>query len=328
MTLASRYGQFDVPAEDDLIVTSLHKYGEWAQLELDILAGFIGKNDTVVDAGAFIGTHSRAFSAMVGRNGKVHAFEPNPSIFPFLAKNAALAQYSNIISYPFALGAIEESRLLISGLAGHNQGASKLTPCDRETTADLLEVKPLDCLDITTVDFIKADVEGMERLLLTGAEETIKRSRPAIFLEVNSVEASFGILEWARHLKYLNYGLINPAFNPRNFNRESVNIFHDAKECGLLLLHEDKMNERFQYIEHLGLPEVKTTDDLVLLLLHKPQYPHEVLAKTSVAMKLGINYPAPSFKNVKKRNLGQAILDALPLPSFLRGDREFRKKRP
>ena len=181
MILSCRYGDFAAPAEDDLILNSLSQYGEWAQREVDALAGFIDKDNTVVDAGAFIGTHSRAFSSLVGQNGRVHAFEPNSSIYPFLEQNAAQARFSNIVSHPFALGAIEESRAFVSGLTRYNQGASSLVLCDKETTHELIDVKPLDSFAITMVDFIKADVEGMELMLLMGAEETINRSKSTIF---------------------------------------------------------------------------------------------------------------------------------------------------
>lgn len=233
-----------------------------------------------------------------------------PSTLSF-EQNAAQARFSNIVSHPFALGAIEESRAFVSGLTRYNQGASSLVLCDKETTHELIDVKPLDSFAITMVDFIKADVEGMELMLLMGAEETINRSKSTIFLEVNSLEASFGIFEWARQRKYLPYGLISSAFNPHNFNQESANMFGNAKECGLLLVHEEKVGARLSCINRLNMPEIKTTDDLVLLLLHKPQYPDEVLAKTAAARKLGIDYPAPVLKKFEERNaeLSEVVAD-------------------
>ena len=102
---------------------------------------------------------------------------------------------------------------------------------------------------------------------------------------------------------------IYPAFNPQNFNLESINIFGDANECGLLLIHKSKMKTCLSIIESLKMPAIKKMDDLVLLLLHKPQYAYEVLVETSVAIKLGINYSAPILKNTAAENfkLGQLV---------------------
>ena len=64
MLVAGRYGSFEIPDEKDLVANSLRLYGEWAQSEIDALANFIQEGSVVVDVGAFIGTHSRAFSGM------------------------------------------------------------------------------------------------------------------------------------------------------------------------------------------------------------------------------------------------------------------------
>jgi FkbM family methyltransferase len=294
--VSCRYGQIAIPGEDDLIATSLRHYGEWAQVELDTLANFISVGNVVIDAGAFIGTHARAFSAMVGKAGVVHAFEPNDSIYEILHKNVAKSPIANIVTYPLALGSVAERRLLVSGPEGDNQGACRLAPRDGDNGEETANVTTLDAVGIEIVDFIKADVEGMELTLLVGADKTINESKPVIFLEVNSLEASYGVLDWARQRKYLAYASVSPAFNPQNFNGVPVNILGEAKECGLLLIHQDKINEHLVSIERLGIPEVKTADDLVLLLLHKPQYAYEVLAKTAVSEKWGVVYPAPSLE--------------------------------
>jgi len=297
MILSCRYGKFLVPECKDIIVDSLLRYGEWAQAEIDVLARFINQGNIVIDAGSFIGTHSRAFSSMVGQKGEVHAFEPNKNIIPFLEANAKRSQFLNIVIHPYALGENYARMALINGCT-ENQGSCRLADCDKDNDQYTVEVRPLDTCGIKKVDFIKADVEGMELALLKGADGLISFSKPVIFVEANSLEVACNVLEWARQKNYLVYGIITMAFNPDNFNQEKVNIFGQSKECGLLLVHEEKKNIYLASINRLNLPEIFTFDDLALLLLHKPQYAYEILEKTKTASVLGIAYYSPVLRKV------------------------------
>ena len=229
---------------------------------------------------------------MAGERGKVYAFEANSSIFPILEKNAELARLGNIAAFGIGLGATDREMYVIKE-DGANQGANRLDIWAR-ANSQRVGVKPIDSLHIPTLNFLKIDVEGMELEVLMGADEVISRSMPIIFAEANSLESSHGILGWARLKNYFSYGLIGDAFNHRNFNREKKNIFGPAKECGLLLIPQPFIDRFTACIESLRLPEIKTIDDLALLLLHKPQYTYEVLERSAAALKLGIKYSSPA----------------------------------
>jgi methyltransferase, FkbM family len=266
-----RYGYISTYCSSDLISKSTGRYGEWAQQELDFLHNFISYSDVVVDAGAFIGTHSRAFSDMVGVDGVVHAFEPNPDTYPVLVKNAELAPIQNIRPYSFALGATRQSGFIEKDRSG-NLGASKIKPSSANDTADSVPMVPLDELEIDRVDFIKADVEGMEADVLYGGKNLIQKCRPVIFLEVNDLEYGYRCLGFAREVGYVVYGVLSSAFNENNFNGNSNNIFGDAKECGFLLIHEEEQSKWSETLARLALDSIVTLDDLAALLLQKPQY--------------------------------------------------------
>lgn len=292
-----RYGELIVPEDNDLIIDSLRCYGEWAQKEINVLSHFINRGDIVIDAGSFIGTHARAFSNFVGPSGKVHAFEPNTLVIPYLTENADRAPLSNIVVHSFALGATHEQQVLINENE-ENRGSCRLVNdkfknVEGYQEVKSAEVKSLDDCGFEKVDFIKADVEGMELSLLKGSEKLIDTSKPIIFLEANSLEGSCDIIKWAQQREYCVYGIITMAYNPENFNRIKENIFNQAKECGLLLIHM-KYKERYSsIINMINLPEIKTADDLVLLMLHKPQYAYEILSKSTLNSVLGIEYPSP-----------------------------------
>jgi len=301
MILDCRYGDFSAFEGDDLISNSLCEYGEWAQEEINILTCFIDCNDNIIDAGAFIGTHSRALATATGPLGKVFAFEPNSVVYPTLEENSKRAIFNNIITYQFALGSTNEKRAIFNDSNEHNKGATALTPYDESSTSQTIEVKPFDSLDLGEIDFIKADVEGMELLVLAGAETTICNSTPIIYLELNTLQSAQGTIDWAKQRNYSIFGVIVSAFNPRNFKNSSTNMFGNSKECGLLLIHKAKLNRFLSVIEKLNLPELNSADDFSLLLLHKPQYAYEVLNKTTSASSLGILYPAPVAEALAKK---------------------------
>ena len=293
----ARYGVFDLPDwRDDLIIKSLRKYGEWAEEEIKVISQFILPGSTIIDAGAFIGTHARAFSYHVGHEGIVYAFEPQRNVFSYLEKNCGNAEIKNIFCFNYALGAFN-GLAKIGNISDKNRGATSLIlegmSIHSSENSDFANVKCLDNFNVERIDFIKADIEGMEFDLLMGAKIKIEKHRPVIFTEVNSLNNSCHLFFWAQENNYNMYGLLSKAFNENNFYGEKDNIFGSGRECGLFFIPTEKMNNHKDIITNYNLPAIKAIDDLVILLLHKPQYPHEVLKKSDVSRVLGLDYPSP-----------------------------------
>ena len=300
--LDTRYGIFELPDwKDDLIIKSLRKYGEWAEEEINIITQFITRGSVIIDAGAFIGSHSRAFSHFIGPEGVVHAFEPQNSVFLYLEKNARQSDIKNIFCHNFALGSSNNSAL-IGNISYNNRGATRIIPenyCLEDfNNPNSIDIKRLDDLDIGRIDFIKADVEGMEFDVVSGAESKIEKYRPIVFIEVNSINNSYKFFSWSLEKKYQVYGVLNNAYNLKNFYNEKENIFGSGKECGLLLIPSEKVDSYNNQLRICNLPEIKIIDDLVLLLLHKPQYPHEMLSNSDVARIIGFDYPPPRKEEI------------------------------
>ena len=307
--LHCRYGDFSVPDRNDLIFNALREYGEWGQEELDMLSRFVRPGDTVLDIGGFIGTHARAFSQMVGAQGIVHTFEPNERIYCELFTNAQLAPYSNIKTYQIALGFRKQKRFLLQGDLIGNLGASQIIEDDRGASTTVIEEESLDDLDFSCIDFIKVDVEGMERNVVIGGIRAIRQHAPVVFLEANSLEASGRIIDLAHRIKYVVFGHISRAFNPDNFNRSTTNMFGEARECGLLLIHRDRLDTWQNTLSTLQLPVIETIDDLALMLLHKPQYVHEVLGGAEALEQIANVNQAVTERDGQIANLNQAVTE-------------------
>ncbi len=156
-----------------------------------ICAQIVKPGDTVLDIGANIGVVTVWLSKLVGKNGKVHTFEPNPELQNVLEKTLVRNDMSNTRLHRVALGAVSDS-LELRIPQGHPGMASLVRNRDM-SNCDVVEVpvrplsKIVDEEGIKSIGLIKIDVEGFEAEVFKGGGEKVLRSiRPeAIIFELN-----------------------------------------------------------------------------------------------------------------------------------------------
>jgi FkbM family methyltransferase len=149
---------------------------EWA--ETAILPTFVRRGWTAFDIGANIGCYSLILSRLVGPEGRVYAFEPNPLARERLEEHVAINGTSNVEVTSLALGErLGEGRFRFDPDAptSHevpNWGSWSLARSRRAgnvnvtfSTADLV----VRACAIERVHFMKIDVEGLELSVLRGA---------------------------------------------------------------------------------------------------------------------------------------------------------------
>lgn len=302
LTVDSRYGKITVFTNDVGAVTqSLIEYGEWAENELKFLHFIVDEGASVVDVGAYIGTHTIAFSHFVGPNGSVISIEAQPITFELLKSNIEINRLLNI-EVRNAVASFELGKVLIPTIQIENQcsfGSASLLQLfssypdeARDTNVSPVqsevEAITIDLLSLDSCALIKIDAEGMEDLVLSGASQTIKQHRPVIYAECNSVEAGIKTLKLLKSTGYRVLAHIVPAFNPNNFRGSTKNLFNTGCEVAIVGCSDASMARIERYKLNTGelLLGIETADDLVLALLNKPQYPMEVL-RTGLAAKDG-----------------------------------------
>lgn len=153
----------------------------------------IRRDQIVFDVGANFGSYTSLFSDIVANRGKVYAFEPVEATVNQLREN--LCGKANVVAVQKALG-MKQCRSTIF-TPGTDLGQSSLAPHSAGSWSNSVEVREEE-IEITTldsfvmeyaiskIDFIKVDVEGAETLFLEGAEKTIRRFQPMLFLELNA----------------------------------------------------------------------------------------------------------------------------------------------
>lgn len=150
----------------------------------------------VLDVGAHVGQHSLIASRMVGEQGQVHAFEPDPATFGELVRNVSMNVCSNVTCNQTALSD-NPGRAALYLSSVDNVGRASLRPQFRhsEHQADV-EVRTLDeyadSAALPRIDLIKADIEGAELPLLRGGREVIGRFGPVLLLELSVHGRAFG----------------------------------------------------------------------------------------------------------------------------------------
>lgn len=161
---------------------------------------FISDESHVFDIGANIGAFSLKLGLALSKRGvkyKIIAFEPNLSVVSLFKRNLELNPElrRNVELYPIAIGAEEGEGFLEYTTA--NSGGGSITPVSHKGTVRI-KVRTLDTLvaemKISRLSFLKIDVEGYEPNVLKGAEKTISRFKPALYIEVTE--------KWYRRIGY------------------------------------------------------------------------------------------------------------------------------
>ncbi len=303
-TVDSRYGRMTYFANDiGAVSQSLENYGEWAENELAFMKALIPPGATVVDVGAYIGTHTLAFAHFVGPEGRVISIEPQGETFALLKRNVAAKRLRNV-RLKHAAAADHVGTLYASPIhipAKESFGSAALDRFDlppagiaarrNQQREELIRVRALtiDSLQLGSCTLMKIDVEGFEDLVISGAKRTIKRLSPVIYAECNSIEnglKTFGIM---RELGYEVRMHVVDAFNHNNFLGLTKNIFGPAREValvgvsGMQLAIVDEMRPRPCEL----ILKIACADDLALGMLNKPQYTCEVLQISGAARSGG-----------------------------------------
>jgi len=180
--------------------------------EVRVMRLAMSKGDTFLEVGANHGAFSLMACTIVGSQGAVIAFEPQPELAGFLQKSFEVNGFSNATVHQIALSEKEGSATFYipinSGFAGLYQGFSG------KGRHKKLHV-PLVTLDRQIKDlktpgqlFIKLDVEGSELPFLRGAANTVRERRPTILMEINpesAAAAGYAVADLISKLKELGY---------------------------------------------------------------------------------------------------------------------------
>mgnify|MGYP001167338277 FL=1 len=181
-----------VPGDDDW-----HAWGaDWEKIEIDeIMNHHISNWDVALDIGAHVGIWSMRLAEKFKR---VYAFEPVPKHIECWKQNMLKftnehSEWRNISTLnTVALGHENGTATMIvpnTANSGRATFVEKLFNNKHDFPKLEVETRTLDSYEFEQVDFIKMDVESFELKVLQGAENTIRKHKPIMYIEVCDPEA-------------------------------------------------------------------------------------------------------------------------------------------
>ncbi len=202
----------------------------------------IVNGSTVFDVGAHLGEWTLLFSELVGRAGKVVAFEPDPVARASLKKNLATNGISNVTVEEEGLSDRTGKALLAAERFGSGL-SSIVRPHAADAHYSEVEVVATTLDEYCEThglfpDWIKVDAEGAEPLIVRGMRRLIETRHPQAILEFHSEglteaekeEAWSTVTERASSVEFLQSRLKNHTY----LERLPAGYVPD---CGFLVVH-------------------------------------------------------------------------------------------
>ena len=225
-----------------------HTPDSWEERDTVAVKYLVGPGDSVIDIGASIGGYTRFLSGIVGPSGHVYSFEPNPPIYDFLSHNVKELKLENVKLFSSALS--DKKGTASIAIPRYRWGSE----CHYDATLEAKRARP-DCrqVDVTvnTLDsffaerpekiaFVKCDVNYHELACLRGGLETLRRSKPAMLIEIlpdpdKARGPAAQVFELLEENEYEGYWFDGEGLRKRQRGERSQNYFFLTRE------HVDKL---------------------------------------------------------------------------------------
>jgi FkbM family methyltransferase len=148
---------------------------------------FIKSNTTLIDCGAYIGSHTLLMEKLK-RNNTILCFEMMPEHYKLLQDNIRLNDLGNVLPFNFALsdhiGQVNLPFVEYTKNMHANFGYTSLYFNSTNIKVPCINLDSIMAWIKQPVSFIKIDVEGYELLVLKGGLQMISNFKPVILIEI------------------------------------------------------------------------------------------------------------------------------------------------
>ena len=166
---------------NDWVGVSINKSKSWEPHITTLLNRNFNSDSVFVDAGSNYGWHSIKSSLFCKM---VYSFEPQKYIHDLQKLSITENNISNIKLFNCGLGDVNEYKEMSP--IKYDSASINMGDLSVGSGGEKIEIKTIDSLEISKVDFIKIDVQGYEKHVLIGSKNTIKNSKPIIIIEMEN----------------------------------------------------------------------------------------------------------------------------------------------
>lgn len=179
-TIARRNGFYILLNPNDLTISPwISEIGSYDFLTMALISNIVRFHDVVVDVGANIGWFTLLAARLVGAEGCVIAFEPEPSNYSLLSSSISRNQLNNVQLINKCVSDSDGTQELFLSPES-NPGAHSIIRnfSNGKITVDSDTLDSFASLNkISKINLLKIDVEGAEPMVLSGALALLRDSR-------------------------------------------------------------------------------------------------------------------------------------------------------
>jgi len=231
-------------AWNDHVGRHIFERGYYEEPTVNVIAALLRPGMVFFDVGAHVGQYTLVASGLVGEQGQVHSFEPDPDTFGWLAENVAQNGLRNVFINPLAVSDDTSARELFLATAqdvGSNSLSQPLNYSGKKFTVRCTTLNEyIKAKRIGRIDVMKMDIEGAEYAALTGASDVLQSNeKPTLVIEFEERrQRAFGssCLKLAELLKNHGYAV----FTLGRFDKEYVPKPDDPPTFNVLAIPENK----------------------------------------------------------------------------------------
>ena len=176
-------------------------FHEFEKAEVGFFERYLQQGDFVLDIGANIGFHTIHASNIIGKEGRVFAFEPVLDTFNHLKENIAINQMSNVI--PANIGFSDKNEAAKINVSVNYNAWNTLAKRERMEkheagkfdATETIQLKKLDdwillkTFGVEKISLVKIDVEGWEKYVILGGLNYFSKYAPAVMMELSDGNA-------------------------------------------------------------------------------------------------------------------------------------------
>jgi FkbM family methyltransferase len=182
--------------------------------EMRFILDYLRPGDAFIDVGANVGLYTILALSVVGDQGQIHAFEPNPLVAAMLRESIALNSAENITVHEIGLADTD-------GVAAFSSAGDDCVSHIVSSSGDIGTQIPICRLDRLLPEapyaMMKLDIEGYEPFAIRGASQWTQNQIPPVMLvEMGGYTKRYGIRtdEFVEELDQIGY--FTAVYNPES----------------------------------------------------------------------------------------------------------------